>query len=274
MTKTLVSMARWGLISLLALNIAAGCRQPHFREESRVKACPLIIAHRGLSGLYPENTLLAFREAVKWGVDGIETDVRRTRDGAIVCLHDETLDRTTNLSGKLSEYTLQEVRRADAGRGERIPTLWEALDEIDGKAMLCIEIKEVGIEAQVVDIVRRHPTMRHKCVIASFHAEAIKRAKKLAPEIPTQLIMSAYHPLEGEEALQAVLRAVEAGANSLSIHYNGVSRDLLREAELRGLAIWAWTVNEEGKMRELAEMGVRAIASDRADLAVKVLRPK
>ena len=251
--------------------LATGCTKAG-KGGTRAMGRPLIIAHRGLSGLFPENTLLAFREALKFGVDGIETDVRRTRDGAIVCLHDETLDRTTNMSGKLSELTLEEARRADAGRGERIPTLWEALTEIGGRAVLCIEIKEPGIEPQVVGIVRRHPTMRHRCIIGSFHVEAIRRARELAPEIPTQLIMSAYHPLEGEEALKAVLRAIEAGANSLSVHFNGVSPDLLREAHLRGLSVWAWTVNEPDLMRKLAEMGVDGIATDRADLAMKVLK--
>jgi len=233
---------------------------------------PLIIAHRGLSGLFPENTLLAFREAVKLGVEGIETDVRRTRDWAIVCLHDETLERTTNLSGKLSELTLEEARRADAGRGERIPTLWEALTEVGGRAVLCVEVKEPGIEPQVVGIIRRHPMMRYRCIIGSFHVGSIKRAKELAPEIPTQLIISACEPLGGEGALKAVLKAIEAGANSLSVHFKGISADLLREAHLRGLPVWAWTVNEPRLMRKLAEMGVDGIATDRADLAMEALR--
>ena len=257
-------------VLVVAALIGVGCA-PSSRGGKSMRRRPIIIAHRGLSGLFPENTLLAFREALKFEVDGIETDARRTRDGAIVCLHDETLDRTTNMRGKLSEFSLEEVRRADAGRGERIPTLWEALTALGGRAILCIEIKEPGIEAQVVGIIRRHPTMRHKCIIGSFHPEAIRRAKELAPEIPTQLIMSAHRPLEGREALEAILKAIKAGANSLSIHFSGISADLLREAHLRGLSVWTWTVNDPERMRELAEMGVDGIATDRADLAASAL---
>src|SRR5438034_11529438 len=100
----------------------------------------LRIGHRGAAGHAPENTLLSLRKAVELGVDIVEFDVQRTRDGELVLLHDKRVDRTTDGKGYVRDFSFQELRRLDAGLGQRIPTLREAIDAVRGSAQLMIEI--------------------------------------------------------------------------------------------------------------------------------------
>jgi glycerophosphoryl diester phosphodiesterase len=126
----------------------------------------LVYGHRGLSGRYPENTLLAFREALAAGVDGIEFDVHATSDGVPVILHDRSLERTTNGTGYVDEVPLSRLRDVDAGRGERVPTLEEVLELIGDRVHLDVEVKQPGIEAAVLGVLSAHPEARW--AISSF----------------------------------------------------------------------------------------------------------
>ena len=103
-----------------------------------------IIGHRGARGLEPENTIRSFQKALELGVDYIECDVHLTKDGHIVLIHDHTLDRTTNETGDVNDYTFEEIRKLDAGKGKKIPTLQELLDLVRGKVKIHIELKDTG----------------------------------------------------------------------------------------------------------------------------------
>ena len=151
---------------------------------------PIIVAHRGFSAEAPENTLVAFQRAVDVGATVAECDVRRTRDGHIVLLHDETLDRTTDGSGPVAERTFAEVRGLDAGSwksseyaGESVPTLGETLGATAGKLLLIVEIKAEGITEAVLDILRDRP-QDSEVAIVSFSYETCRESRHLAPEIP------------------------------------------------------------------------------------------
>ncbi len=122
----------------------------------------MIVGHRGAAGYEPENTLLSFQKAIEIGVDWIELDVHRSSDGHLMVIHDDTVDRTTRGHGKVSEMTLAELKKLDAGKGQKIPTLQEAIDFMKGKVRVIIEIKQEGTEADVVDADRaqRH----HECI--------------------------------------------------------------------------------------------------------------
>src|SRR5271156_4282030 len=116
----------------------------------------LNIAHRGASGTFPENTLAAFRAAIDAGADMCELDVHLTRDGVVVVIHDEEVDRTTDGKGRVAEMTLAEIKRLDAGArydrrftGETIPTLEEVFDLVEGRCSLNIELKGAGVETKV-----------------------------------------------------------------------------------------------------------------------------
>ncbi len=132
----------------------------------------LILGHRGYSARYPENTLLAFREAVKAGADGVELDVRLTRDGEVVVIHDPTLDRTSNVRGRVRDKTLKEVKEASLGMGQKVPTLREVLEEVEG--LINVEVKEVEAALPSLQVVREEGAL-DRVLFSSFHPEALLR---------------------------------------------------------------------------------------------------
>ena len=115
----------------------------------------LVIAHRGASGLAPENTMLAFRTAYNVGAHMIELDVQQTADGKLVCIHDYDVDRTTNGSGAIVELSFREIQELDAGKGEKIPSLDEVLDYVRGRMKINIELKVLDIEKEILSMVQK-----------------------------------------------------------------------------------------------------------------------
>ena len=146
----------------------------------------LNIAHRGASGTFPENTLSAFRAAIDAGADMCELDVQLTRDGAVVVIHDETVERTTDGKGEVAELTLEELKRLDAGakfkggalKGERIPTLDEVFSVTSGKCGLNIELKAGGLEHQVAQIMQARNAFGDS-IVSSFDWDYLKKIQQL-----------------------------------------------------------------------------------------------
>src|SRR4051794_36713677 len=132
----------------------------------------LVYGHRGLSGCFPENTLLAFREALVAGGDGIEFDVHATVDGGPGVIHDRSLERTTNGTGYVDEMPLSRLNELDAGRGERVPTLEEVLTLVGDRVHLDIEVKQSGIEEAVLRLLGAHPQARW--AISSFDWDTLR----------------------------------------------------------------------------------------------------
>ncbi len=228
------------------------------------------IAHRGASGPChaPENTLAAFRAAIEIGVDGVECDVHCTKDGQAVVIHDRTLDRTTDSKGAVEKLTLDEVKEADAGSwfdpqfaGERIPTLQEVLKLTKGKVITLVEIKEKGVADRVVEEIEKAKSTT-EVVIISFHASALKDAQEINPRIPRAFLVSGRKAIRRRSAiLDLVQQAAELGS-ALDLGSKLITPQLVREAHLRGVGVWAWTVDDEEKMKKLAAMGVDAITSN------------
>jgi glycerophosphoryl diester phosphodiesterase len=238
---------------------------------------PLVVrvAHRGLSGLFPENTLLAFREAVACGVDLLELDVQLSRDGALVVMHDQTLERTTNGAGRLCDHTLAELRQLDAGRGERLPTLDEVLNLAGAASIrLAIEIKgadEAGslliAEALVAELTATN--WLDRAIVTSFHPGSLLRARALQPRLPSMLDPT---PLDGSLSPRAVCaQTLAAGANIVGYHYPIVTPALVAECRLSGLALWTWTPNTADEIRQQIQLGVQAVVTDRPDVLNEVL---
>ncbi len=125
------------------------------RKERPPGKPPLHIGHRGAAGHAPENTLASIRTAIGFGVDLVEVDLQRSRDGRVVIIHDQTVDRTTNGKGKVAARSLAELQALDAGKGERIPTLEELLELAEGRVGLMLEVKEAGIAELTARIVRQ-----------------------------------------------------------------------------------------------------------------------
>jgi glycerophosphoryl diester phosphodiesterase len=240
---------------------------------------PILIAHRGASGLVPENTLSAVLSALDLGADAIEIDVRRTKDGAIVLMHDATLQRTAGSPQAVADLTLDEVRRADAGAwfgadfaGERVPTLAEVLSLTKGKAVLAIEIKPTDITEDVLSVIAQEKAEEWVNVM-SFHDAVVRRVREVAPHLPSGLIVG-VRPEENaaQQAIALVRRVAQCGAGVLSLSHPAVNPTLAREVRRRGVALWTWTVDDPQRMQEVAQCGVDGIITNFPNRLREVLR--
>ena len=229
------------------------------------------IAHRGASGSghAPENTLAAFREAIKIGVDGVECDVHGTKDGDLVVIHDNNLARTTDMSGIIENMTLDEVKKADAGSwfdprfaGERIPTLREVLELAKGKAITVIEIKPENITDKVISEIERAAAVED-VIVQSFHPDVVKEAQELNPNIPRALLIGGKKAVKKPTAILKLIQdTAEVGAGALNLSSKVITPHLVEESRRRGISVWAWTVDDEEEMKRLVAIGVDAITSN------------
>lgn len=242
---------------------------------------PRIIAHRGFSGKAPENTLAAFRRAIDIRVDMIELDVTLSSDGTVVVFHDDTLERTSTGSGPVMERSLAELKELDAGRwfgaefaGERIPTLAEALDLINGQALLNVEIKTEavgdgtadGIVEKVVALVRERQ-MESQVIVSSFDPRALAQLRALVPELRS----AALYNRELHEGMGPTAVMDHVGASAFNISRRLVTEEQVEECHRSGRPIAVYTVNEVEAMKLLFELGVNALFTDRPDLMIELL---
>ena len=234
---------------------------------------PLRIAHRGASGrgLAPENTLAAFEKALDIGVDMLEIDVRVTGDGQLIVLHDPSLDRTTDCEGIVREMGLDEIRQADAGDGERVPILREVFELARNRAPILLEIKSDFIAERVVQAIA-DAQIEEQVVVQSFNPQTVERVKRLAPHLPSSLLIGELPTTPSRvRARRLVSQVLEVGANTLSIWHATLTPSLIEEMRKRGIAVWAWTVDEEITMRDLAMMGVQGLVTNYPDVLNNVL---
>lgn len=234
------------------------------------KLCPLTpgigktllnIAHRGASGCYPENTLAAFRAAIEAGADMCELDVQLSRDGAMVVIHDDRVDRTTDGNGPVASMTLAEIKRLDAGarfdvcfKGEKVPTLEEVFDLVDGRCALNIELKSPGLETKVANLVRARGAVG-STLISSFDWEALARIRHIAPELRLGLLASRW-------PARLIGAATEMKADAINPSYDIVTEDLCIAAHSREINVYAWTVDEPAVMRSLIADGADGIVTN------------
>lgn len=244
-----------------------------------------VAAHRGGAALWPENSLLAHRNALGLGVDFLETDVHLTSDGEVVVLHDATLDRTTTGRGPVGAVTLADLagvklRGADgAPTDERLPRLAELLDLVrPSRAQLLLEIKVdaarrryAGIEEKVLALVKDRGLLG-RTPFMGFQADTVRRVRELEPGAATVLLV-ARSRLERQrvEPREAVRWTAEAGAGTLGIQHTALDTGVIDAARKAGVAVAAWTVNEEQDMRRVIGLGADILISDRPDVALRVL---
>jgi glycerophosphoryl diester phosphodiesterase len=214
----------------------------------------LILGHRGASGEAPENTLRAFALAAAQGADGIELDVQPTADGVLVIMHDATVDRTTDGAGRVAELTYAALAALDAGEGERVPTLAEALALARGRLLVDIEIKAPGIEPGVAALVDRLG-MADAVVISSFFPASLAAMRAAAPHLCRWLLSVDWSP--------AVLAtALALGVAGVAPRHTAVDAGLVETAHRHGLAVAAWTVNQVDDLRRTLAVGLDAVITD------------
>lgn len=243
--------------------------------EALTSRC-LNIAHRGASALAPENTLAAFRKAIEAGADMVELDVRLTRDGHLVVIHDGNVRRTTNGSGLVARMTLEEVKALDAGSrfspafvGEKIPTLDEVIGATRGRIALNVEVKAPPVAEDLVI----HSLLRtlagagveRDVLVSSFWRSTLRKLRKRSALVRTALLYNV--------AISPVAAAKAVGATALHPNVAMVSQEIVRKAHEEGLAVNVWTVDGPREMRRLRSLGVDGIITNNPSLLREVLGP-
>ena len=223
----------------------------------------IIIAHRGASGHAPENTLLSYQRAFELGAQMIELDVHETLDGDLVCIHDSTVDRTTNGSGEVHSLTYRELLDLDAGEGERIPLLEDVIKYASGKIQVNIELKTIGTEKNILDIVERHGMFRDIMISSFFHGSLVT-VRELNELVTTAILVD-------KPKVELVSYAMDFRANAINPRHQLVSHELIQDAHSVGLKVFPWTVNDSQTMMKLFAIGIDGLISDFPDRAVNAL---
>ncbi|MCP8308716.1 MAG: glycerophosphodiester phosphodiesterase [archaeon] len=218
----------------------------------------IVIAHRGASAYEPENTLRAIKRALELNANMIEVDVRLSKDNHIIVIHDDSVDRTTNGKGYVKDLMLEELKKLDAGKGERIPTLQEVINTVRNKAILIIEIKVLNIEDSVVKMIEKEG-IEKEAIITSFYHPILRRIKELNPMIKTGVIFKC-HPVKSAEL------ALNAHANSLFPEHKYILKEMVKEAHKHDLEIYPWTIDDLDRANQLIEMDVDGIVTNKPDI--------
>ena len=234
---------------------------------------PLVIAHRGASAYQPENTLAAFALAIQQGAQMIELDLHCSSDNQVVVIHDETLNHTTNLTGRVDQLTLAEIKKADAGRGQQVPTLEETLDLTSGKVRLYLEIKDARAAAETLRIIRAR-RCQDEVMLASFDIELMRRLGDEVRDIELGVIL-------GNETLNPVVRWREAfpWIALRRIIYQVLCWQvelcygyLARQTKASGKRLYVWTADEDAQFAKMIERDVDGIVTNKPDRLIEFLK--
>ncbi|MEP7274162.1 MAG: glycerophosphodiester phosphodiesterase [Acidobacteriota bacterium] len=241
-------------------------------EISSPTTDPIVIAHRGASGYEPENTLRSFEMAIAQGAQMIELDLHETLDGHVVVIHDDDLSRTTDRPGRISKKTLGEVRKADAGKGERVPTLVETIELARGRVELYLEIKDPGAGAETVRTVREMGFQKD-ALLASFDLKLMRQLREQIDDIRLGLIV-------GVPTLNPFSLSRESIPWTLSrrLNFEVVSIEtvlcqpmLVDRMRREGRKLFVWTANDERTFRKIVARDVDGIVTNYPDRLVKFL---
>lgn len=273
-------------VALVGMVIFAFGWQQHLRqivdteiaaaEDAEVSAnIPFIVAHRGYSSVFPENTLAAFAGALDIGVDYIELDVQLSRDGQVIVMHDDSLKRTTGVDGSPTEFTVEELAGLDAGSwfdasfaGEKIPTLEEALNLVrDTECGVYLELKDIGetegfVEA-VLEVAEKYG-MTQRCLFASFQYDYLARLKELDGNLATL-----YNTSSGKTSLPE-----EFPADYYGLNLDTIRQETVKAIHEAGKQAFVWTVNTPSQMTNVQAMGIDGIVTNDPGVAKVILHPE
>ncbi len=254
---------------------------------------PLVIAHQGGDGLWPGDTLFAYQNAVKLGVDVLEMDIHITKDGVLVLMHDETVDRTTNGTGEIESMTLDELKQLDAGydwtpdegktfpfrgQGIKITALEEIFQSFPDMHMT-IEIKKsnASMIKPFCELIRKY-NMQDKVLVASFYDDKMKEFRRECPEVATSsaknettIFVLLTKPFLGS-LYSPKFYSLQVPERSSGITV--MTASFVKAAHERNLAVEPWTINDAETMRTFISWGVDGIITDRPDIMLEVLGRK
>ena len=236
----------------------------------------LVFGHRGAKAYAPMNTLPSFALAIEQGADGIELDVRLSRDGELVIMHDDRVDATTDGTGLVGDQTLAQLRALDAGawfgeafRGTHIPTLDEVFEFVGKRTRINVEIKaetsrSQGVESKVAEAIRRHGLAR-SVIISSFNPLVLRRFRAAMPDVPIGYLYSKDTPQWVSHL------TIGLGHEALNPHSSLVDVRYMVWARQSGFRVNTWTVNDPARAVELRELGVDCIITDAPDTIIAAL---
>ena len=237
---------------------------------------PLVFAHRGDSLHAPENTMAGFEAAIRQGADAIELDAKLTRDGQVVVLHDQTVDRTTDGTGDVAQLDLAALRELDAGssfsadfQGEHIPTLDELFETVGRRVYLNVELKNYatpldGLVPKVAELVRRHG-LEERVLFSSFLPNSLSQMRNLLPVVPRALLT--FPGWVGSWGRAFGWRGDYAAVHP---HLDDLHRGLVKRVHAAGKRVHVWTVNAEDDLRRVKDLGVDGVLTDDPALACRL----
>ncbi|MFH1714033.1 MAG: glycerophosphodiester phosphodiesterase family protein [Candidatus Nealsonbacteria bacterium] len=222
----------------------------------------LKIGHRGACGYEPENTMASFKKALELGVDAIEFDVYTLKDGQTVVFHDDTLDRTTNGTGMIMDKTFKEIRQLDAGKGEKIPTPEEALDLIDKKVLVNIELKGEKTAKPTLNIIEKYIKEKgwsyDDFIVSSFNIKELRDFRSLNKDIRIGICFS-----DKPKSYDHLVK--ELNAYSVNPNKEWLTKEFIDKAHEKGLKVFSYTVNEMDDISRLKGFGIDGIFSNYPD---------
>lgn len=228
---------------------------------------PKIIAHRGANADAPENTLAAFQLAMDQSADGIELDVMLSGDGQVVVIHDDTVDRTTNGTGRVREMSLKQLQSLDAGEGECIPALKDVLAQFGGKCLINIELKNFSsifdaLPYKVAELILQYKLVE-SVIVSSFNPFNFRRIRRCLPEVKTGLLT------QSRQARLRLWRLFKYDA--LHPHFSDVDQALVSAMHRENRQVNVWTVDDPEEITRLAALKVDSIITNRPKRAREVL---
>lgn len=241
----------------------------------------IIFAHRGASGDYPENTMLAFRKALEIGVDGIELDIHKCKDGELVVIHDEDIKRTFKGKGLVKDYTLEELREFNCKKFRyrndsqcKICTLKEVIEIIKNEELILnIEAKtdiiHYNLEQDVLNLINEYD-VKNKILISSFHHPTIKKLKNMDSDVMYGALYG-YKP-EVKIDSDIVDNAIKIGVYSINISKHLVSQEIVEMAHNSGIKVFVYTVNSSRDMKNMIKFEVDGVFTDYPEKMKKILQ--
>ena len=222
------------------------------------------MGHRGAPAYEPENTLRSLQLALTMGVDAVEVDVQLSQDGHLVVIHDDTVDRTTNGRGRVRDLTFAELRRLDAGKGERLPSLEEVAELVKGKAHLFVELKPPEAAPPLLHFFQQQDLFADATLISFWHP-VVKALKEQEPRLKTGVLMVGC-------PVDPVSLAQKARAEVLLFNYAYVNQDLITQAHHQGLKTYIWNIDHLDTLKIYLPLHPDGIGSNRPDVLVEYLK--
>lgn len=229
----------------------------------------LVIGHKGASAIAPENTLKAFQKAIELHADYVEFDSHLTKDGEIVIIHDADTFSLTGVHGLIRDKTLKEIKKLNAGEGERIPTLQELVAIAKGKIGLQLEIKSTGLLERMVKILRKENLIQNS-IVSCFMFDELLKLKEIEPKLKIGFLLPA-ELARSRIIKRKILKCEKEGFYAIHPHFNTVDKEIVDFAHTNGLKVNVWTVNDRNSMKKLIQMGVDGIITDDISLAHKTI---